>query len=375
MGSKTKTVNKPETLTPEGRKQFDFAAGKLEDFLGRDLRQIGFDRSGLDRGISDLRNFGPSQSTNNRLDDLAGFTGTERAKSSLDSLGQFRGSGDAFRTLGALESFGAGEQQDVTDARKRVLNFDGDFESNVLPLLQQEAEGKFLTQQSGNPFIADLIASSQRGAVESFNESVLPNLLASFSGTGGVGSTLQAGFANQQARDLQRTLGDISTNIGFNVFESERERQRAAQNAILGFEDQGLNRQLQARSTDLNAAQATAQQLLDARVAAGGQATQLSQQQLDALAGRAQGDVGLSGQRQASLQAAAQGRVQLDQTRQAALQAALQGEQTKSQLDFTTQQLNAQLENDRIAQLLEAQRTAGTGNAGKDVQEKLERGI
>ncbi len=373
MGSKSKTVNKPETLTPQGQKQFDFAAGQLETRFGRDPSQATFRRGGIDAGINRLKNFGPSSTTNRNIGKLEGFTGTSGAKSSLAALGRFKGSGDAFRTLGALEQFGAREQGNVTDARNSVLNFDEDFESQSLPLLLQAAQGNFLTQQAGNPFIGDTINAAQRPVIDNFNEQVLPNLLASFAGTGGVGSTLKAGFANQQARDLQRNLGDISTDISFNVFEAERQRQQQAQETILGFENFGLDRQLQARTTNLNATQQTAQQLLDARIAAGGQATNLSQQRLDALAGRAQGETQLSGQTGQALAAAAGNRVSLDALRQQSLQGALQGELGGAQIDFDTQQLNAQLENDRINQLIAAQEAARA--AGKDVKERLTRSI
>jgi hypothetical protein len=373
MGKKTKVVNHPERLAPAGQRQFDLAAHHLKRQFQAPIRKVTLDRGGIDQGISDLRGFGPSQSTQNVIDRLGNFRGTARAQSSLDRLGGFSGSGDAFRTLASLENFGRAEQGFVTDARNQVLNFDEGFESQSLPLLLQAARGDFLTEQAGNPFLRDQINIAQQSSIDSFNEQVLPNLLASFSGTGGVGSTLQAGFANQQARDLQRNLGDISSNISFNVFEAERQRQLAAQQAILGFEDQGLDRQLAARTTNLAATQTTAQQLLDARIAAGGQATALSQQQLDALSARAQGEVGLSGQAASSLAAAAGNRVQLDALRQQALQGALSGEVSASGLDLQAQQASAQLVNDRIAQLIAAQEAAKA--AGKDVQKNFARGI
>lgn len=340
MGGKSKTVNKPTRLTDEGQRQFDFAAGQLESRFSRDPARVGFSSAGINRGISDLRNFGPSAATNNRIDTLAGFRGTSGAKSSLAALGKFRGTGDAFRTLSALENFG-----------REQANFD----SRSLPLLQQAAEGKFLTQEAGNPFLAEQIRIAQRGSIESFNEEVLPNLFANFAGTGGVGSTLSAAFAAQQARDLQRNLGDISSNISFNVFEAERERQRLAQEAILGFESQGLER------------------LLQSRITAGQQATALSQQRLDALSGRASGETQISGQVAQALASAANNRVQLDAARQQALQGALQGETSLAGLNLNTQQLNAQLESDRINQLLQAQEAARA--AGQVTSSKKRRAI
>ena len=373
MGGKSKTVNKPERLTAEGKKQFDFAAGELRDRFGRDPNQATFNRGASNALTNRLKNFGPSSNSNRAIGKLEGFTGTGGAKSSLSTLGGFKGSGDAFRTLGALEQFGAGEQGFVTDARNQLLNFDDDFESTALPGLQQTADGQFLSEQAGNPFIRDQIDIAQQSTLQNFNEQILPNLLASFSGTGGVGSTLQAGFANQQARDTQRNLGDISSGISFNVFEAERQRQQQAQETILGFENFSLDRDLAARQTNVGAAQTSTQQILDARIAAGGQADSLSQQRLQALLGRAQGETQLSGQAGSALAAAAGNRVSQDNQRLQGLQGALQGQLGADQLDFDTQQLNAQLENDRINQLIAAQEAAKA--SGKVVSNTLRKAI
>ena len=314
-------------LSPPGQQQFDFAQNQLFDAFNAPLPTIGFDSSGLEGSIGRLNNFGPSGATTR----------------ALDTLGNFRGTQEAFRTLGALEEFGRAEQGFVTDARNAVLNFDEGFESQVLPLLQQAAEGQFLTEEAGNPFIRDFIDVAQRPVIENFNEEVLPSILSTFSGRGGVGSSLRAAFTAQQARDLQRNLGDISTNISFNVFENERQRQLAAQQTILGFEDAGLNRQLQARTVNLNAAQESARQLLAARQAASVQATQLSQQRL------------------AALQGAASGRIALDDQRLRALQSALGGESNLANLRFQSSQANAAQEAQRRQQLIDFQRNAAIG--------------
>jgi len=154
------------------------------------------------------------------------------------------------------------------------------------------------------------------------------------------------------------------------VFESERAKQLAAQEAILGFEGQGLDRELGARTTNLAAAQNSAQQLLQARQAAGAQATNLSQQRLAALQAAASGQVQLSAQRQASLAAALQGRLGSGQLKaaQGGAFANIAGQQQ------ATNTANAQLERDRIQQLLEFQRNSQV--AGKqDITRLIKPGL
>lgn len=351
LGGDTKDVVTGSTaLTPLGQTQFQFGQTQLLDALKSPISiapaSFGEAQSAL-RGID----FG---SINAATRALEGFSGTGAAKSALDRVGAFKGTPEAFRTLAALEDFGRREQDFVRRAREAVLSFDEGFQSEALPLLQRAAEGEFLTEQAGNPFIRDLINTAQRPVIENFREEVLPGILSTFAGTGGVGSSLRGAFTGQQARDLQRTLGDISTTIGFNVFESERAKQLAAQQAILGFESQGLDRQLAARTTNLAAAQNTAQQLLAARQAAGSQATALSQQRLSALQAAASGQVQLSAQRQASLAGALQGRLGAGQ---------LRAQQGSAFANIAAQQqarntANAQLQRDRIEQLLALQRNA-----------------
>lgn len=337
-------------LTPGGQAQFDFGQQQLTSALQSPFSvapaNFGEAQSAL-RGI-DFGSIGGATRA------LEGFSGTAGAKSALNRVGAFKGTPEAFRTLSALEAFGRQEQDFVRSARESVLSFDEGFQSEALPLLQRAAEGQFLTEQGGNPFIRDLIDTAQRPVIENFREEVLPGILSTFAGTGGVGSSLRGAFTNQQARDLQRNLGDISSTIGFNVFESEREKQLAAQQAILGFEGQGLDRQLAARTTNLAAAQNTAQQLLQARQAAGSQATALSGQRLAALQAAASGQVQLSAQRQASLAGALQGRLGEGQ---------LRAQQGGTFANIAAQEqarntANAQLERDRVEQLLALQRNA-----------------
>ena len=359
LGGNEKAVTTGSTfLNPAGQAQFDFANQQLTGLLGGGpIQAAGANFGGAQNAINSI-NFG---GINSGIGALQGFSGTAAAKSALNRVSGFKGTPEAFRTLKALEAFGRAEQGFVTDARNAVLSFDEGFQSQALPLLQQAAEGQFLTEQAGNPFIRDLINTAQRPVIENFNEEVLPGILSTFAGTGGVGSSLRAGFTGQQARDLQRNLGDISTTIGFNVFESERAKQLAAQQAILGFEDQGLSRQLAARTANLSAAQTSAGQLLAARQAAGAQATNLSQQRLAALQAAASGQVALSGQRQAALAAALQGRLSAGQLRlgQGNALAGIAGQ--KQSLNLA----NANLKSQQIAQLLQFQQNAGIAGSSQ----------
>ena len=365
-GDERDQVTGRTVLNPSGQQQFDFSQNQLTSAL---RNPINIQQANFGEAQSALRgiDFGGINRATGALQD---FSGTGAAKSALNRVGGFKGTPEAFRTLAALERFGQQEQDFVRNARESVLSFDEGFQSEALPLLRNAAEGDFLTEQAGNPFIRDLINTAQRPVIENFREDVLPGILSTFAGSGGVGSSLRGAFTGQQARDLQRNLGDISSTIGFNVFESERAKQLAAQEAILGFEGQGLDRELGARTTNLAAAQNSAQQLLQARQAAGAQATNLSQQRLAALQAAASGQVQLSAQRQASLAAALQGRLGSGQLKaaQGGAFANIAGQQQ------ATNTANAQLERDRIQQLLEFQRNSQV--AGKqDITRLIKPGL
>ena len=367
LGGDTRDVVTSSTaLTPIGQRQFDFGQSQLLEALQGPIRVPQADFSAAQNALRSI-DFG---SINRDVGALRGFSGTQAAKNALNRVGAFKGTPEAFRTLRALEDFGRREQSFVTRAREALLSFDAGFQSRVLPLLQQAAEGRFLTEEAGNPFIRDLIDTAQRPVIENFREQVLPDILSTFAGTGGVGSSLRGAVTAQQARDLQRNLGDISSTIGFNVFESERVKQLAAQQAILGFESQSLDRRLTARTINLQAAQTTAAQLLAARQAAGAQATQLSAQRLAALQSAAQGQVQLSAQRQASLAAALQGSLGAGQLRasQAGTLANIAGQRQQVNL------ANAQLQRDRVNQLLDLQRNAGVAGQ-QNIQRFIKPGL
>jgi len=96
--------------------------------------------------------------------------------------------------------------------------------------LQQASTAETLKILNGvhNPFISDTVQAAIRPVEQSFLNNVLPNLNANFIGSNRTGSGA-ADRATQIANsDFTRNIGDIASNIGFQSFQNERNRQQAA---------------------------------------------------------------------------------------------------------------------------------------------------
>jgi hypothetical protein len=262
-GSKTQVINENKLLAPEGAAFLrDAVAPSLTGRLSNPFTPGTVGQNEATKGAASIfggnaliPQFGQSSAALNAID----FSGLN---SGADALRNFDGTQQTADTLAALQGF-AGQDQGAN--------------SQVNPLLLEAAQGRFLTQGGGNPFLEDFIAQQQRLTTESFNESVLPSIASQFSGAGGFNSSTRGAVTAQAARDLQRTLADQGTQIGFNVYEAERGRQVEAQQILGQIEQQNLQRQLESLGL------------------ASDQATTLSGQRLQGLQGALQGQLGIGG--------------------------------------------------------------------------------
>ncbi len=93
-------------------------------------------------------------------------------------------------------------------------------------LTQRTLGGEFT--QAGNPFLDRVIGAASRPVVQQFTDEILPAIDATFVRAGRGGSGLQGQTRGLALDTLGRTLGDISSNIGFQSFEAERGRQQEA---------------------------------------------------------------------------------------------------------------------------------------------------
>lgn len=127
-------------------------------------------------------------------------------------------------------------------------------------LLEQTLRGKFLGK--GNPFLQQAIEAAQRPVTQRYEEILGRTLPGQFTAAG---HTVQPGQSSPfdmaaalQARGLAQELGDISSQMSFGAYESERGRQQQAiplsqqevQTTIQNLQAQALPRAIQQHGLD-----------------------------------------------------------------------------------------------------------------------------
>jgi hypothetical protein len=80
--------------------------------------------------------------------------------------------------------------------------------------------GKYLDQ--GNPYLSGIIDQAQGDVVRNYNQVVKPQTEAAMVNSGSFGNAGLQQYQQGQQSDLQRNLGDISTNIRGNAYANER---------------------------------------------------------------------------------------------------------------------------------------------------------
>lgn len=135
--------------------------------------------------------------------------------------GNLAGRADQQDYIGMTPTAQAGYQGMVNNAN------DPNSAQNVSSrMLTDTAGGNFLA--SGNPHFADMYRTSTQPMIDQFNEQIAPGIDASFSGAGRYGSGLYAQARNSADTTLTRGLGDVSSQLGFQVYDAERGRQMQA---------------------------------------------------------------------------------------------------------------------------------------------------
>lgn len=82
-----------------------------------------------------------------------------------------------------------------------------------------------------NPYLDRMVDASTRDVTRNFRESIAPSLASQFSMAGRTGSGSHVAAFDSAANTLAGKLGDISSNIRGNVYESERNRMASAYEA------------------------------------------------------------------------------------------------------------------------------------------------
>lgn len=153
------------------------------------------------------------------------------------------------------------------------------FDPSRQGLLQQTLTGGFLPGSGGsNPFLSAAIESAQAPTALALNREVgrrIPGIFAQGGHQLGAGGSSPYQRALGEASFLGgRALGDIATNISFNAYEAERQRQQQGiqlgqqdvQAMLANLQSQGLPRQIQEMGIEraLQTGQAGIQNLLSA---------------------------------------------------------------------------------------------------------------
>lgn len=124
-------------------------------------------------------------------------------------------------------------QQGNMDALNGVnQNYQDIYSRSGQPSLTEQtlmgtAQGNNIGQ--GNPFLQDIINRS--------NDQIYANTMASFGGSGGVGSNLQTD-------QLASSIGNNTTNLLYGDYQNSLDRQMQALGAIEGQRQQGINNQM-----------------------------------------------------------------------------------------------------------------------------------
>lgn len=91
--------------------------------------------------------------------------------------------------------------------------------------LQKTINGDYL---NGNPYLQGAINTAVRPVTEAFTSSVMPGIDSNFSSAGRYGSGLQGAAYNDANTTLAKQVGDISTNMSYQNYGDERQRQMSA---------------------------------------------------------------------------------------------------------------------------------------------------
>jgi hypothetical protein len=121
--------------------------------------------------------------------------------------------------------------------------------------LQDVLSGKYLNPNS-NPALQGQIDSAQQDVVRNYNMAVKPQTESAMVGSGSFGNSGLQQVQQQNQYDLQKNLGNISTQLRGNAYNTERANQQQA----LGLAPQYANLAYQGAGAQINAGQTAQQQ-------------------------------------------------------------------------------------------------------------------
>jgi hypothetical protein len=95
--------------------------------------------------------------------------------------------------------------------------------------LQQTAQGGY----TGSPYLQQQIEASTRPILQQFEQTTLPGISSLYSRAGRYGSGAMERAVGTATEATGRALGDVASNIAFQDYAAQQQRQQAAQGALL----------------------------------------------------------------------------------------------------------------------------------------------
>jgi hypothetical protein len=111
------------------------------------------------------------------------------------------------------------------DATAQRAAYGSDVTRAAQSQLTNTINGDYL---NSNPYLQGAIDAAVRPVTEAFTGSVMPGIDSNFSTAGRYGSGMQQGAYNDANQTLARQVGDIGTNMSYQNYGDERQRQMQA---------------------------------------------------------------------------------------------------------------------------------------------------
>lgn len=117
--------------------------------------------------------------------------------------------------------------KNALDATAQRAMYGSDLVRTAQGQLQQTMNGNYLN--AGNPYLQNAISAATRPMVNAFNDQVMPGLDSNFSSAGRYGSGAHALASSDAGAQLQQQIGDVGSQMAYQNYGDERQRQIQAQ--------------------------------------------------------------------------------------------------------------------------------------------------
>lgn len=117
--------------------------------------------------------------------------------------------------------------KNALDATAQRAMYGSDLVRTAQGQLQQTMNGNYLS--AGNPYLQNAISAATRPMVNAFNDQVMPGLDSNFSSAGRYGSGAHALASSDAGAQLQQQIGDVGSQMAYQNYGDERQRQIQAQ--------------------------------------------------------------------------------------------------------------------------------------------------